>query len=218
MKRFTPEAQTCLEDYLADVRSAVYGHASVSPNEIEQDVRDHEAALGEGGARVRQRDRRLEPCHVVVGDVADDRLGEALGILERNQPVAAADYWTQGRTRHFIGKRVFRAVLSLGLPRLRATEIAASVGLVLAGGLAVGGLFFFKAPGLVLVSMFVAFAGQMELQALRHANRRSVVVEEVLEPIILPQLPQMEARPYTGVAWDRDRGVWVRWVDGVPVD
>lgn len=48
MKRFTPEAQTCLEDYLADVRSAVYGHASVSPNEIEQDVRDHVVAALEG--------------------------------------------------------------------------------------------------------------------------------------------------------------------------
>jgi hypothetical protein len=48
MTRFTPEAQTCLEDYLADVRSAVAGHQSVSPDEIEQDVRDHVVAALEG--------------------------------------------------------------------------------------------------------------------------------------------------------------------------
>jgi hypothetical protein len=44
----TFEAQECLNEYLADVRSAVAGHASVSPDEIEQDVRDHVQAAMEG--------------------------------------------------------------------------------------------------------------------------------------------------------------------------
>jgi hypothetical protein len=48
MIRLTPEAQAYLDDYLADVRSAVTGHASVSPAEIEQDVRDHVYAALEG--------------------------------------------------------------------------------------------------------------------------------------------------------------------------
>src|SRR5262245_7301164 len=48
MMRFTPEAQARLDEYLAEVRSAVNGHASVSPDEIEQDVRDHVVAALEG--------------------------------------------------------------------------------------------------------------------------------------------------------------------------
>jgi hypothetical protein len=48
MIRLTPEAQAYLDDYLDDVRSAVSGHASVSPAEIEQDVRDHVYAALQG--------------------------------------------------------------------------------------------------------------------------------------------------------------------------
>jgi hypothetical protein len=48
MTRFTPEAQARLDEYLAEVRSAVTGHVSVSPDEIEQDVRDHVVAALEG--------------------------------------------------------------------------------------------------------------------------------------------------------------------------
>jgi hypothetical protein len=53
MIRLTHEAQVYLDDYLADVRSAVAGHSSVSPAEIEQDVRDHVfAALEETGGQI----------------------------------------------------------------------------------------------------------------------------------------------------------------------
>src|SRR5262249_2982785 len=48
MTRFTPEAQARLDEYLAEVRSAVTGHVSVSPDEIEQDVRDHVVSALEG--------------------------------------------------------------------------------------------------------------------------------------------------------------------------
>jgi Zn-dependent protease len=116
------------------------------------------------------------------------------------------------------GGRVLRALLALGLPRLRATEIAAAVGLVLAGGLACVGLFWLHAPSLVLVSLFVAFAGQLELAAMRQRQgvRRVLPIEtEVMEPIVVPRY---EARPFTGLAFDRERGVWVRWVNGVPLD
>lgn len=44
MIRYTPEALAHLDDYLAEVRSAVAGHASISPDEVEADVRDHVAA------------------------------------------------------------------------------------------------------------------------------------------------------------------------------
>jgi hypothetical protein len=42
--RYTPEAIAHLDDYLAEVRSAVAGHSSISPDEVEADVRDHVAA------------------------------------------------------------------------------------------------------------------------------------------------------------------------------
>jgi len=41
MIRLTPEAQVYLDDYLSDVRSAVAGHAGISPSEIKEDVRAH---------------------------------------------------------------------------------------------------------------------------------------------------------------------------------
>jgi len=42
--RYTPEALAHLDEYLAEVRSAVAGHNSISPDEVEADVRDHVAA------------------------------------------------------------------------------------------------------------------------------------------------------------------------------
>jgi hypothetical protein len=42
--RYTPEALAHLDDYLAEVRSAVAGHNSISPDEVEADVRDHVTA------------------------------------------------------------------------------------------------------------------------------------------------------------------------------
>jgi hypothetical protein len=44
MIRFTPEALAHLDEYLTEVRSAVAGHSSISPDEVEADVRDHVTA------------------------------------------------------------------------------------------------------------------------------------------------------------------------------
>ena len=46
---------------------------------------------GTSGPVARQRDGRLELRDVVVAEVADDRLVEPLRLLERDEPVAAAD-------------------------------------------------------------------------------------------------------------------------------
>jgi hypothetical protein len=51
MIRLTAEAQAYLDEYLDDVRSAVTGHASISPEDIEQDVRDHVYAALEGAGQ-----------------------------------------------------------------------------------------------------------------------------------------------------------------------
>jgi stage IV sporulation protein FB len=69
------------------------------------------------------------------------------------------------------GGRVFRALLALGLGRLRATEVAATVGMAVAfvaGGL---GLYFGNVLMPVL-ALYVATAGQAELIALRREERR----------------------------------------------
>jgi Zn-dependent protease len=110
------------------------------------------------------------------------------------------------------GGRVLRAVLALAMSRLRATEIAAGLGLLAALALAVVGVVL-PSPSLVVVSLFVGFAGQAELFALRQRTaRRPERVVEPLDPIILPPRPG----GFTGLAWDQERGVWVRWIDGVP--
>jgi Zn-dependent protease len=71
------------------------------------------------------------------------------------------------------GGRAFRALLALGLGRLRATEIAVVVGAMLAGlGVLLGlaPLFSAQEPHymLVLLSMFVFFLGQQELAMVRY--------------------------------------------------
>jgi hypothetical protein len=49
-------------------------------------VRDDEPALRQPVAVLGEGHRRLERRHVVVGDVADDRQAEPLGLLERGEP------------------------------------------------------------------------------------------------------------------------------------
>lgn len=64
------------------------------------------------------------------------------------------------------GGRVLRALLSLRMRRLRATELAVFVGIFVALGMAVGGVVFGHLI-LVAVAVFVCIAGRMELNDLR---------------------------------------------------
>jgi Zn-dependent protease len=123
------------------------------------------------------------------------------------------------------GGRVLRALLSLGMGRLRATEIAAGVGVVLAGLIGVGGLLTLNLLSVVLAA-FVAFAGQQELRAVRWTESRQAeprVVPEpvpVVRPVILPSsgpAPQQLHAGFTGFTWHAGTGVWVQWQDGRPV-
>jgi Zn-dependent protease len=124
------------------------------------------------------------------------------------------------------GGRVLRALLSMGMRHLRATEIAATVGLFAAACLGLAGLWL-PNMGLVLVAGFVAFAGQQELAALRRREfqRRQtqrIPVAEVFEPLLVEPVPVRPAgHPhldgFTGLLWDHDHRVWVWWVNGRPV-
>lgn len=118
------------------------------------------------------------------------------------------------------GGRVLRAVLSLSLGRLRATEIAATLGVVVAIGMAVVGLLWLNNPMMILVAGFVFFAGQQELLALR--RREAMLREEPLE--VLPVDDVVTVRPesrfetaFTGLLWDARNREWVLWQNGQAV-
>ena len=59
--------------------------------EAQQHVGDDEAAQRQARAGVGQRHGRLELGDPVVADVADDRLVEPLGLVDADEPRAAAD-------------------------------------------------------------------------------------------------------------------------------
>jgi Zn-dependent protease len=68
------------------------------------------------------------------------------------------------------GGRVFRAFLAMFFGQMRATEVAAMVGLVMAGMLGLMGIWFLMNgnPLLLPLALFVALAGQAELRAMRY--------------------------------------------------
>jgi Zn-dependent protease len=117
------------------------------------------------------------------------------------------------------GGRVLRALLGMGMSHLRATEVAATIGLFAAGCLALAGLLW-PNFSLVIVAIFVAFAGQMELAALRRREfqRRQELFEPlVAEPVVVEPTPHRPLEGFTGLIYDRDNRVWVCWVNGRPI-
>lgn len=123
------------------------------------------------------------------------------------------------------GGRVLRALLALRLGRLRATEIAATVGLVIAAVMFVGGVYLVfdsREPGMLpIVGLFIAFVGQLELASVRHRERlRSGEPIDVLPADASDVIDVLPADPepgFSGLAWDVHRHVWVVWQDGRPI-
>src|SRR5262249_20224677 len=108
------------------------------------------------------------------------------------------------------GGRVLRALLGMGMSHLRATEVAANIGLFAAACLALVGLLW--KFSLVFVAIFVAFAGQRELAALRQREfqRRQELFEPlVAEPVVVEPAPHRPLEGFTGLIYDRDNRVWV---------
>jgi Zn-dependent protease len=127
------------------------------------------------------------------------------------------------------GGRVLRALLATRMTRLRATEVAVKVGTLVAIGFVFAGIAW-GIYSLLLIAVVVWLLGQAELGAIRlEAARRELERRARLffGPPVAP-VPEVEAIPadtaadlaarrFSGLAWDSDRGVWVQWVDGVPV-
>jgi hypothetical protein len=123
------------------------------------------------------------------------------------------------------GGRVLRALLTLGLGRLRATEIAAGIGLVFAVLIGLVALLT-RNPMSVVLALFVAIAGQQELRMVRWQEGRRAQPRPV--PVPVPNgepltirsdapAPQGLHAGYSGFTWNPDTGLWVQWRDGLPV-
>ena len=112
------------------------------------------------------------------------------------------------------GGRVLRAVLATRLTRLRATEIAAGVGTLMAGAFVVAGLYL-PHFGLLLLAFVVWMLGQGELAGVRAqaaAREMRQRFGEWYEP--RPEGTAPVGPGFTGLVWDDSRRVWVQYQDG----
>jgi len=123
------------------------------------------------------------------------------------------------------GGRVFRALLSSVFGLLPATEIAAAVSMLIAVVMGLAGMGIIRHewlphnPMLMLVGMFVLFAGQQELAAVRHrvAARRNpaMLMPDGHAPYVIAMVPPEPN--FSGFTWDRHAQHWIEWREGRPV-
>lgn len=117
------------------------------------------------------------------------------------------------------GGRILRALLSLGMGHLRATEVAVRVSGLLALLFALWGLVtldFIK----VLLAGFVWTLGRMELFAVRQQEfqRRFAPLDVVPVEIDIPTVePVAGPQGFSGVVWDDRYHRWVVWHNGRPI-
>jgi Zn-dependent protease len=118
------------------------------------------------------------------------------------------------------GGRVLRALLATRLGQLQATTIAAQIGVAMAVVFGIAGLLIFMNPMLAVVGVFVYFAGQQELAAVRY--RYAHRIHEPLE--VLPAYEDeldwptpAPRRGFSGFTWDSGSERWIEWRNGRPV-
>jgi Zn-dependent protease len=118
------------------------------------------------------------------------------------------------------GGRVFRAGLTALLGQLRATEIAAFLGIIVAAWIAWQGvevLVVTSNPLILVVSVFVVFAGQQELAAVR--DREAMRRRGFIDPPPGANGPHLKAPSapepsFSGFTFDRRARVWIEWREG----
>jgi Zn-dependent protease len=119
------------------------------------------------------------------------------------------------------GGRVFRAFLTPFFGSLRATEMAARVGAVLALVIGTAGAYFLSNPFLPFLAAFVYLAGQQELAMVRQREYHRRAAPVTVLPAEYADIPSVELVPpsaaFSGVVWDPQYGAWVVWRDGRPV-
>jgi len=124
------------------------------------------------------------------------------------------------------GGRVFRALLSTRLGRLRATEIAARVATLIAILLGLQGLglihFLPFAPSVMLVvlAVVVYMLGQGELATVRQQEAARNGSRWATNPIHeegSPENARYVGESFSGWTWDPVRRVWTEWRHGRPI-
>jgi Zn-dependent protease len=117
------------------------------------------------------------------------------------------------------GGRILRAVLAHFQGQLRATRIAAGLGVAVAGLILLYGIMQ-GALMPVLVALFVFVAGQQELAAVEARN--AAAAEEPIELLpadmaVYDGAGLRDGRGFSGFTWDARAHLWVEWRNGRPV-
>jgi len=115
------------------------------------------------------------------------------------------------------GGRVLRALLATRLGQLRATTIAAQIGVAMAVVFGLIGLII--NPMLTLLGIFVFFAGQQELAAVRYRYGRRYSEPLDVLPAYEEELdwPKPTRAGFSGFTWDSGSDRWIEWRNGRPV-
>lgn len=111
------------------------------------------------------------------------------------------------------GGRVFRALLSLRLSRVRATEVAVSVSGLMALAFFGFGLYL-PSLSLMILAVAVFLMGKAELAQVRWAEAQhtwNARLADLYQPI------QTEPDGFSGWRYDPARRAWTEWHDGVVV-
>ena len=93
------------------------------------------------------------------------------------------------------GGRIFRALLAFKMDRLKATNIAARLGQLIAIGFAFIGLFY--NPFLILIGIFVFLGAQFEAQM---TQSKSILKGHAVMDVMMDKLPNLSAEDHLDVA------------------
>jgi Zn-dependent protease len=104
------------------------------------------------------------------------------------------------------GGRVLRAILAAAMGRLRATRVAVIVGTVMAVLFGITGVWLWHNPWLLLIGLFVIWAGHQELYQLQ---QRELHGDEVEPESAAPGWHGSGGATVTVYIWDARKHVWV---------
>jgi Zn-dependent protease len=117
------------------------------------------------------------------------------------------------------GGRVLRALLATRIGQLQATIVATQIGIAMAVIFGVVGML--SNPMLAFVGLFVFFAGQQELAAVRYRSgrgyREPLDVQPAFEDEELDWPKPTPRGGFSGFTWDSGSDRWIEWRNGRPV-